>query len=169
MSTAEFRLSRELKNIMKEPIEHVSFDYDDIEKHMLKWNFIITGPEGSFYEGGIYEGVITFPPTYPHDPPKLNFSTKIFHPNVYMSNDTDNNHKIGDICISILHKGVDTTSGEDEAERWRPIHTVYTIFKSIMTLFYDPNPDSPANVDASVMFREDKKSFVKKIRSDMEK
>jgi ubiquitin-protein ligase len=173
MSTAEMRLSKELKNIKKDPTcidNNVLFDFDQIENNILKWNFIIKGPKDSHYEGGIYEGTITFPVTYPHDPPKINFITKIFHPNVYANVDSDGHHKIGDLCISILHKGSDDTSGEHDDERWRPIHTVSTIFNSVMTLFdTNLNPDSPANVDAAKLFREDIKSFVKKIRFDMEK
>ena len=164
--TANARLSREFTMQINNPIDNVSFTLPN-ENNLLEWNFIILGPSGSPYEGGIYNGIIIFPTSYPHDPPKVRFTSKLFHPNVY-NGDVTGEHKIGDLCISILHKGTDVTSGEHELERWRPIQNVRTIFTSIVSLLHDPNADSAANVDAAKMWRDDKKSYYRKIRDDME-
>uniref|UniRef100_A0A8C9NTE0 UBC core domain-containing protein n=1 Tax=Serinus canaria TaxID=9135 RepID=A0A8C9NTE0_SERCA len=65
------------------------------------------------------------------------FLTKMWHPNIYEN---------GDVCISILHPPVDDPqSGELPSER--------TILLSVISLLNEPNTFSPANVDASVMFR----------------
>ncbi|XP_067840720.1 ubiquitin-conjugating enzyme E2 R2 isoform X2 [Heptranchias perlo] len=62
--------------------------------------------------------------------------------------------KNGDVCISILHPPVDDPqSGELPSERWNPTQNVRTILLSVISLLNEPNTFSPANVDASVMFR----------------
>ena len=42
----------------------------------------ITGPEGTPYEGGVFDVDIIIPTEYPFEPPKMKFITKIWHPNV---------------------------------------------------------------------------------------
>ncbi|MGH0176586.1 UNVERIFIED_CONTAM: hypothetical protein FKN15_005972 [Acipenser sinensis] len=82
---------------------------------------------------------------YPYSPPTFRFLTKMWHPNIYEN---------GDVCISILHPPVDDPqSGELPSERWNPTQNVRTILLSVISLLNEPNTFSPANVDASVMFR----------------
>jgi ubiquitin-conjugating enzyme E2 G1 len=151
------RLSREYQNLIKEPIDNVNFIVN--QDNLLNWEFTIIGPHDSPYEGGIYNGIIVFPASYPTNPPKVEFKTKLFHPNVYPD---------GKLCISILHEGNDTTGYEHEIERWRPVQNVRTIFLSIISLLNDPNPESAANIDAAKMLRDDREAYYKKIRNDME-
>uniref|UniRef100_A0A3Q2YY79 Ubiquitin-conjugating enzyme E2R 2 n=1 Tax=Hippocampus comes TaxID=109280 RepID=A0A3Q2YY79_HIPCM len=88
---------------------------------------------------------IKFPVDYPYLPPTFRFITKMWHPNIYEN---------GDVCISILHPPVDDPqSGELPSERWNPTQNVRTILLSVISLLNEPNTFSPANVDASVMFR----------------
>ena len=42
----------------------------------------IKGPQGTPYEHGIFEIDITIPNQYPFIPPKMNFITRIWHPNI---------------------------------------------------------------------------------------
>ncbi len=42
----------------------------------------IAGPEGTPYEGGMFECELYLPEEYPMVPPKVLFRTKIFHPNI---------------------------------------------------------------------------------------
>lgn len=44
-------------------------------------------------------------------------------------------------------------SGELPCERWNPTQNVRTILLSVISLLNEPNTFSPANVDASVMYR----------------
>ena len=71
----------------------------------------------------------------------------------------------GKVCISILHApGTDQMSGESAAERWRPIHTVESILMSVISMLNEPNIDSAANIDASLMYRDKREDYNKKVR-----
>lgn len=92
-----------------------------------------------------FQALMKFPHDYPYSPPSIRFITKVWHPNVYEN---------GDLCISILHPPIDDPqSGELPCERWNPTQSVRTILLSVISLLNEPNTFSPANVDASVMYR----------------
>ena len=45
-------------------------------------------------------------------------------------------------------------SGELASERWSPAQRIRTILLSVISLLNEPNTSSPANVDASVAYRD---------------
>mmetsp|Transcript_21478 Transcript_21478/g.55800 ORF Transcript_21478/g.55800 Transcript_21478/m.55800 type:complete len:127 (-) Transcript_21478:718-1098(-) len=122
----------------------------------------MVGPEDSLYEGGFFNAEMKFPQDYPNHPPKLKFTTDIWHPNVFGS---------GEVCISILHPpGNDPLNPQESAsERWLPIHSVETILLSVISILSDPNPESPANVDAAKELREQPDAFKRKVRRCVER
>ena len=67
------RLQTELKNFKCNPSTNV--DACPSEDDILKWYFIIDGPRDSPYEGGEYQGYITFPKDYPFKAPHIAMST----------------------------------------------------------------------------------------------
>ena len=75
------------------------------------------------------------------------------------------------MCISILHDpGVDAHNEKETAdERWRPILGVEQILVSVLSMLSDPNLDSPANIDAAKMLRDDPKAFRRKVRQCVER
>jgi ubiquitin-conjugating enzyme E2 R len=88
------------------------------------------------------------------------FKNPLYHPNVYPD---------GRLCISILHApGDDEMSGESAAIRWSPAQRVESVLLSVLSLLDDANIDSPANVDASVMFRDQKDEYKAMVRKDLE-
>lgn len=90
------------------------------------------------------------------------FKNPLFHPNVYA--DT------GRLCISILHApGEDEMSGESAAIRWSPAQRVESILLSILSMLDDANPDSPANVDAAKLYREDRARYKELATKDRER
>lgn len=72
----------------------------------------------------------------------------------------------GRVCISILHPpGVDEFNQSESAdERWRPILGVEAVLLSVMSMLNDPNPNSPANIEASIQFKNDRVGYVRKVR-----
>jgi endonuclease/exonuclease/phosphatase family metal-dependent hydrolase len=69
-------------------------------------------------------------------------------------------YREGEVCISILHPpGEDELSGELAAERWMPTQTIASIMLSVISMLNDPNLSSPANVEASVMWRDRRPEF----------
>ena len=124
---------------------------------LFLWNIVFEGPEDSLYEGGYFKAQLKFPDDYPNNPPQMTFKTKMWHPNI---------HSDGKVCISILHPpGVDALNAQEKAEeRWRPILGVEAILISVISMLNDPNIDSPANLDASVQFRDDPEAYKKQVR-----
>jgi len=59
-------------------------------------------------------------------------------------------------------------SGESAGERWSPAQRVESVLISILSLLDDAEISSPANVDASVMLRDDKDAFKVRVRKDVE-
>eukprot|EP00918_Siedleckia_nematoides_P063173 GHVU01137625.1.p1 GENE.GHVU01137625.1~~GHVU01137625.1.p1 ORF type:complete len:237 (-),score=44.13 GHVU01137625.1:1298-2008(-) len=136
-------LQLELKKLGEEPVE--GFAVKANEDNFFEWEVAIFGPPGTLYEAGYFKAQMRFPPDYPYSPPSVKFLSKMWHPNVYEN---------GEVCISILHPPIDDPqSGELPSERWNPTQNVRTILLSIISLLNEPNTSSPANVDASVMYR----------------
>ena len=128
------------------------------ENNFYKWSVVIFGPTETIYEGGFFRAILTFPEDYPNSPPQMQFTTKMWHPNIY---------KDGKVCISILHPpGTDKFNEQEKAEeRWRPSLGAEEILLSVISMLNDPNPDSPANIDAAVMFRKNREEYNSKVRS----
>jgi len=142
-SSAVRALSMELKGLQMTPVEGFTVTVDD--DNMFAWTVAIFGPPCTLYQGAYFKALLNFPTNYPYSPPTMRFVSKVWHPNVYEN---------GDLCVSILHPPVDDPhSGELACERWNPTQNVRTILLSVISLLNEPNTSSPANVDASVMYR----------------
>merc|ERR1712111_32666 len=121
------------------------------EENYFEWEAAITGPEGTLFEDGVFLAKLIFPQDYPLNPPTMRFTSKIFHPNIYPD---------GKVCISILHPpGDDPLGYEKSSERWSPVQSVEKILLSVMSMIAEPNINSPANVDAAKMWRDEKDKF----------
>ncbi|KAM7355592.1 ubiquitin-conjugating enzyme E2 R2 isoform 1-T2 [Cochliomyia hominivorax] len=143
-SSAVRALALEYKSLQEEPVEGFRVKLVN-EDNLFEWEVAIFGPPDTLYQGGYFKAHMKFPHDYPYSPPSIRFLTKVWHPNVYEN---------GDLCISILHPPVDDPqSGELPCERWNPTQNVRTILLSVISLLNEPNTYSPANVDASVMYR----------------
>ena len=148
-------------DLAKNPIDLVSVGLDD-DSDIYNWEILIMGPDGTLYEGGFFKARLVFPQDFPNMPPTMTFISEMWHPNVYED---------GRVCISILHPpGEDEFNQQESAEeRWRPILGVEQILISVISMLSDPNDESPANLDAAVMWRNDRSAFKKKVRQIVRK
>ncbi|KAI1613977.1 ubiquitin-conjugating enzyme E2 R [Exophiala viscosa] len=149
-------LLKEYKALARERWVQIDIDEDNI----YHWNLalMVLNPD-SLYYGGYFKAQMNFPKDYPYKPPDFRFLKPLWHPNIYPD---------GRLCISILHApGEDMMSGESAGERWSPAQRVESVLISILSLLDDAEISSPANVDASVMLRDDKDTFKKRVLQDV--
>lgn len=135
------RLRRELDDFERDPPANCSAG--PVADDMFHWNATIIGPEDTPYHGGVFFLTIHFPADYPFKPPKINFTTKIYHCNISGN---------GSICLDILK------------DKWSPALTVNKVLLSICSLFADCNPDDPLVTDIAQLYRSNRVKHDKKAK-----
>jgi ubiquitin-protein ligase len=70
------------------------------KSELLVWRVMLTGPEKSPYDKGVFELEVDLRQEYPFKHPQVKFATKVYHPNV---NRTDGERvAIVSLCGSLL-------------------------------------------------------------------
>lgn len=142
------RIKKEYLQLMKDPPSNCSAGPID-ENDMYQWKGFIIGPEDTPYAGGCFNLKITFSTDYPYKPPKVNFLTKIYHPNIQKTG--------GGICLDIL------------TSKWSPALTVSKILLSICSLLNDPNPNDPLEPEIATQYTDSPDAFNKTAKMWTEK
>ncbi|KAF7072070.1 hypothetical protein CFC21_077257 [Triticum aestivum] len=127
---ANKRIQKELMDLQKDP--PTSCSAGPAGADLFHWQATIMGPGDSPYSGGVFFVNIHFPPDYPFKPPKVNFQTKVYHPNINSN---------GSICLDILK------------EQWSPALTISKVLLSISSLLTDPNPDDPLVPEIAQLYK----------------
>eukprot|EP01071_Lankesteria_metandrocarpae_P010035 Lankesteria_metandrocarpae@DN5274_c1_g2_i6.p1 len=130
------RINKELSDLNRDPPTNCSAG--PVGDDMFHWQATIMGPEDSPYAGGVFFLNIQFPNDYPFKPPKVNFTTRIYHCNINQS---------GAICLDILK------------DQWSPALTISKVLLSISSLLCDPNPDDPLVPEAANLHKSDKQRY----------
>ena len=128
------RLNNELKELKNSTILNCSAGLVN-DTDILNWYATIFGPEGTPYQGGIFKLNIQFTNEYPFKPPKIYFTTPIYHCNI---------NKNGDICMDILKT------------KWSPVLNISKLLLSICSLLAEPNPDDPLVPEIAELLRHNK-------------
>ena len=82
---------QELQDLGRDPPAQCSAG--PVGDDLFHWQATIMGPPESPYQGGVFFLTIHFPTDYPFKPPKVAFTTRIYHPNINSN---------GSICLDIL-------------------------------------------------------------------
>ncbi|KAI6157236.1 ubiquitin-conjugating enzyme/RWD-like protein [Pisolithus tinctorius] len=114
------RIHREIADVQKEDLGAITLA--PTPASLYRWKGTIPGPQGSPYEGGIFNIDIQLNPDYPFTAPKVTFATRIYHMNI-----SDK----GGICIDILK------------QNWSPALSLFKVMLSLSSLLTDPNPHDP--------------------------
>ncbi|KAI4498755.1 hypothetical protein M0802_006222 [Mischocyttarus mexicanus] len=99
----------------------------------------IAGPPDTPYEGGNFVLEIKVPETYPFNPPKVRFITKIWHPNI--------SSVTGAICLDILK------------DQWAAAMTLRTVLLSLQALLSAAEPDDPQDAVVAKQYKEQPDMF----------
>jgi ubiquitin-conjugating enzyme E2 R len=161
MSATPFLL-KQLQELRKHRLGGFNIEVGD---DLYQWTIWFAGPKGTLYYPGQYKAVMTFPQDFPYKPPEFKVLSKMWHPNIYAD---------GRVCISILHPpGEDEMNSMETASmRWTPVQSIDKVLISIVSLLADPDASdagAPANVDALVQFRKDRKGFEAVCKANAEK
>ena len=137
----------DLKAVKQNPPEGVSASPIS-EDNLMIWSATVFGPDDTPWEGGIFSMRLTFNDQYPDKPPRVRFTSEMFHPNIYPD---------GTLCMDLIQ------------DNWSPIYTVCSILIAIRSLLTDPNCASPANPEAAHLYQTDMKQYSRKVRRIAEK
>ncbi|XP_066891654.1 LOW QUALITY PROTEIN: ubiquitin-conjugating enzyme E2 D3 [Kogia breviceps] len=127
---------RELSDLARDPPAQCSAG--PVGDDMFHWQATIMGPNDSPYQGGVFFLTIHFPTDYPFKPPKVAFTTRIYHPNINSN---------GSICLDILRS------------QWSPALTISKVLLSICSLLCDPNPDDPLVPEIARIYKTDRDKY----------
>lgn len=129
------RIQREMNEIQKS---------DEVQKNLISIELVngslvdlrgrISGPPDTPYEGGIFLLDIKIPETYPFNPPKVKFITKVWHPNISSAT--------GAICLDILK------------DQWAAAMTIRTVLLSLQALLAAAEPDDPQDAVVAKQYKE---------------
>ncbi|XP_029601592.1 ubiquitin-conjugating enzyme E2Kb isoform X1 [Salmo trutta] len=118
------RIKREFKEVLKsEETSKNQIKVDLVDENFTELRGEIAGPPDTPYEGGRFQLEIKIPETYPFNPPKVRFITKIWHPNI--------SSVTGAICLDILK------------DQWAAAMTLRTVLLSLQALLAAAEPDDP--------------------------
>ncbi|WCJ37034.1 Ubiquitin-conjugating enzyme E2 4 [Euphorbia peplus] len=130
------RINEELIDLRRDPPS--SCNVGPTDENMYHWQATIMGPSESPYSGGVFSLSIAFPTDYPLNPPKINFTTKVYHPNINAN---------GNICLDTLR------------DEWSPSLTISKVLIQILSLLSAPNLEDPLEHDIAYLYKKDKAKY----------
>ncbi|KAL5011398.1 hypothetical protein ScPMuIL_009949 [Solemya velum] len=137
---AEQRIKREFKEVVKsEEVAKCHIKVELVDDSYRELRGEIAGPPDTPYEGGNFLLEIKIPETYPFNPPKVKFLTKIWHPNI--------SSVTGAICLDILR------------DQWAAAMTLRTVLLSLQALLSAAEPDDPQDAVVAKQYKENPKIF----------
>jgi len=131
------RVNKEIADCKNDKTSNIKITLIDDSPFHLKGSF--PGPVETPYEGGHFEVDIVIPDSYPFQPVKMKFITKVYHPNVSSAS--------GAICLDILK------------DAWSPVLTLKSTLISLQSLLCSPEPNDPQDAEVAKHYTTSKGSF----------
>jgi ubiquitin-conjugating enzyme E2 D len=131
------RIAKELKDLEQDPPAGCSAGPTN-ENELYNWSATLLGPDDTPYAGGVFNLAIQFPVDYPFKPPKVAFTTKVYHPNINAQ---------GGICLDILK------------DQWSPALSISKVLLSISSLLGDANPKDPLVPEVARLYETNRAEF----------
>ena len=161
---AEEKLLKEFNDINENPDIDLPYtiDYWDPpgSENIFKWRAVFIGPEGTPYDGGLFEAQILFEEDYPESPPTVYFKTRIYNCNISRYD--------GKVCISLINNWKETNEKSEKYVKPENKNIKEVLF-AVSTLFYFQNADDPYNSDAAELYNKtDKSEFNDKVKKFIE-
>ena len=139
MSASSRRLQKELAEMRANNSGTVRITEVD-EANLLHWTVMLY-PDREPYNKGAFRVTVDFPTEYPFKPPRVNFTTKIYHPNI---------DEKGQVCLGII-----------QAENWKPATRTEQVMNALVSLIAEPEIDHPLRGDLAEEYQKDRKKFLK--------
>ena len=131
---ASQRIQRELSEVTVKSDGKNIISVESINDSLVELRGRISGPPDTAYDSGVFELEVKIPETYPFNPPKVRFLTKIWHPNI--------SSVTGAICLDILK------------DQWAAAMTIRTVLLSLQALLASPEPDDPQDAVVARQFKD---------------
>ncbi|KAG6336257.1 hypothetical protein ID866_2834 [Astraeus odoratus] len=131
------RVNKEIADCKNDKSSNIKIELVDNSPFHLKGSF--PGPKDTPYEGGLFEIDIVIPESYPFQPVKMKFITKVYHPNISSAS--------GAICLDILKNA------------WSPVLTLKSTLISLQSLLCSPEPNDPQDAEVAKHYMTSKRSF----------
>eukprot|EP00128_Syssomonas_multiformis_P012319 Colp12_sorted_trinity150504_noHs@13478 len=141
------RLQKELADLTKadSPVfKNIVVD----EGNILHWEGLLV-PQNGPYSKGAYKISLQFAAEYPFKPPKVQFKTKMYHPNI---------DDQGNICVDILKPDV-----------WKPATKIEQVVLSIASILDAPNFADPLVPEIAETYNTDNKKYLKNVEDYVKK
>eukprot|EP01124_Arcella_intermedia_P018960 TRINITY_DN26090_c0_g1_i1.p1 TRINITY_DN26090_c0_g1~~TRINITY_DN26090_c0_g1_i1.p1 ORF type:complete len:234 (-),score=27.89 TRINITY_DN26090_c0_g1_i1:62-763(-) len=141
--SCELRIQNDLANIDEEATPGVVLDVNPND--LLHFNVTVE-PQDGYWKGGKFSFVINIPHDYPFSAPEVVCNTLIYHPNIDFK---------GRVCLNILRF------------EWSAALGLGHVLFGMMTLFLEPNPDDPLNIEAADLMVKNPAKFKQNVYDSM--
>lgn len=108
-----------------------------------------TNPLPWHSQAGTFTLILTLPTDYPFKPPTVNFTTKIYHPNI--SNDSPPN--TGAMCLGML-----------KPDLWKPSTKISAVLEFARQLLKEPNADDAVETKIAEQYKMDRVGWEKEAK-----
>ncbi|GBG25853.1 Ubiquitin-conjugating enzyme E2 J1 [Hondaea fermentalgiana] len=119
------RIMADIRELQRDPSDQ--YAAKPLEDNMFDWHFVIRGPVGTDFEGGVYHGRIILPNDYPFKPPSIMLLTE--------NGRWEINTKI---CLSI---------SAYHPEEWQPAWGIRTILEALISFMVTPGEGALGALD----------------------